>query len=245
MPRTKPKVIEKYQIEKPVSYEHMSKRIFDILLAGFGLLVSSWLWVSIVILIVMEDGFTVIIRQKRIGKGGELFYSYKFRSMVISSLNEKVLVQAAENDPRVTRAGKILRRTALDELPQLLNILFGEMSFVGPRALLPSESEINGNPQITNITDIPGYDKRILVSPGLTGISQIFAPRDLPRKHKFKYDLLYIRKIGIIYDLRLIISSFLVTFNGAWEKRCAKLKFLRNKISRFDFPSLAKSEKYV
>ena len=220
-------------VEKPISYERLSKRVFDVLLAGFGLLMSSWLWVQVIMVIIIEDGFPVIIRQKRIGKGGELFNSFKFRSMIKSSLNEKVQVQAAENDPRVTSAGKILRKTALDELPQLLNILFGEMSFVGPRALLPSESEINGNPLITNIADIPGYEKRILVQPGLTGISQIFAPRDLPRKHKFKYDLLYIKKIGIVYDLRLIISSFLVTFRGAWEKRGTKLKFLKTRNNHF------------
>jgi lipopolysaccharide/colanic/teichoic acid biosynthesis glycosyltransferase len=226
MPRIKAKVIEQCRIDKQVSYECRSKRVFDISLAGFGLLLSSWLWVLIILAIIIEDGLPVIIRQKRVGKGGILFNSLKFRSMIKASLTEKVQVQAAENDPRVTRTGKILRRTALDELPQLLNILLGEMSFVGPRALLPSESEINGNPKVINIADIPGYNRRIIIRPGLTGISQVFASRDLPRRHKFKYDLLYIRKMGIIYDLKLIISSFLVTFSGAWEKRSAKLKFL-------------------
>jgi len=228
-PRTEEKAARIRPAELLIYHERLSKRIFDILLAGFGLFISSWLWVLIITAIIIEDGFPVIIRQKRIGKGGALFNSFKFRSMIKASLNEKVQVQAAENDHRVTRAGKILRKTALDELPQLLNILFGEMSFVGPRPLLPSESEINGNPQIINIACIPGYDKRILIRPGLTGISQVFASRDLPRRHKFKYDILYIRKAGIVYDIRLIISSFLVTFKGAWEKRCTKLRFLETR----------------
>lgn len=232
-------------VEKPILYECLSKRVFDVFLACFGCLTSSWLWVLIIIAIIIEDGFPVIIRQKRIGKGGALFNSFKFRSMNRAALYEKVRAQAVENDPRVTRTGKILRKTALDELPQLLNILLGEMSFVGPRPLLPSESEINGNSQITNIAYIPGYDKRILIRPGLTGISQVFASRDLPHRHKFKYDLLYLKKAGIACDLKLIISSFLVTFGGAWEKRRAKLKFLRNKIGRFDLPARAKNEKYV
>ena len=209
------------------------KRPFDALLSSIALVLSSWLWVLITIAIMIEDGEPVIIKQIRVGKKGIKFTSYKFRSMVKSTLREKVNHQASENDLRITRVGKFLRRTALDELPQLINILIGDMSFVGPRALLPQEIEINGNPKCVSIEELPGYKRRITVRPGLTGIAQIFAPRDLPRKHKFKYDLLYIRKMGLIYDLRLILVSFLITFKGKWETRQTKLKNLRKRETEF------------
>jgi lipopolysaccharide/colanic/teichoic acid biosynthesis glycosyltransferase len=110
------------------------------------------------------------------------------------------------------------------------------MSFVGPRALLPIEIETGGDHlnangyhthhKIQHIRDIPGYEERIRVVPGLTGIAQIYAPRDLPRRHKFKYDLLYIRNMSFGTDIKLIMMSFLISFSGTWEKRGAKLRAL-------------------
>jgi lipopolysaccharide/colanic/teichoic acid biosynthesis glycosyltransferase len=209
--------------------EPFLKRPFDICLSGAGLLLSSWLWALICILIIIEDGTPLFIRQYRTGKDGKIFRSFKFRSMHKSTLKEKVSIQASENDPRVTRVGKFLRKTAFDELPQLLNIFLGDMSFVGPRALLPVEVEVNSDRDTIHIASIPGYKKRITVRPGLTGIAQVYAARDLARKHKFKYDLLYIRKMNIFLDLKLIFLSFLVTFNGRWEKRGMKLEILEKK----------------
>jgi len=228
-PYTIGRTIEIQSSKGLVSIEPFPKRAFDIVLSGLGLILSSWLWALIWIAIIMEDGFPVLIRQRRIGKNGRIFISLKFRSMVESTLDEKVNTQATENDPRITKVGRFLRKTALDELPQLMNIFIGDMSFVGPRALLPDEVEVNGDCRNTKINNIPGYEKRVMVRPGLTGIAQIYAPRDLPRKHKFKYDLLYIRKTGFLFDLKLILISFLVTFNGTWERRSAKLRFLKNK----------------
>jgi lipopolysaccharide/colanic/teichoic acid biosynthesis glycosyltransferase len=206
--------------------EPFLKRPFDIVLAGVGLLLSLCLWACIWIAILVEDGYPVLIKQRRIGKDGKLFTSLKFRSMVKSSLNERVNVQAEEDDPRITWVGRILRKTAFDELPQLLSILTGDMSFVGPRPLLPREVELNGNDPI-HIEHIPGYGERIKVRPGLTGIAQVYAPRDLPRRYKFKYDLLYIRKTNFLLDIQIILLSFLVTFIGKWEKRGIKLEFLK------------------
>ena len=206
--------------------EPFSKRVFDIFVSGIGLILSSWLWALIWIAIVIEDGCPIFIRQKRIGKHGMLFYSPKFRSMIKHTLDSKVIHQAIENDPRITKVGRILRKTALDELPQLLNIFRGEMSFVGPRALLPSEIEAGSNGKCIHIYDIPGYEKRIEIRPGLTGIAQIYAARDITRRHKFKYDLLYIKKMSLFLDIKLILLSFLVTFTGNWEKRGLKLAIL-------------------
>ncbi len=205
------------------------KRPFDIFLSGLGMLLGSWLFALIWIAIMIEDGFPCFIRQERIGKNGRMFKNLKFRSMFKGTMREeKIKIQAIENDPRVTRIGRILRKCAMDELPQLFNIFLGQMSFVGPRALLPVEIEVNGH-KPERICDIPGYEQRVKVRPGLTGIAQIYAARDLPRCDKFKYDLLYIRRHGFLNDLGLIATSFLITFHGTWEKREAKMRFLERR----------------
>jgi len=178
-------------------------------------------------MIIFDDGMPVIIRQRRIGKDGKEFDSFKFRSMVKAALNDRINNQAIEHDGRVTRVGRFLRRTALDELPQLLNILKGDMSFVGPRPLLSNEVEVSGDPEDTDIKAITGYAARTAIRPGLTGVAQIFAPRDIPRKYKFKYDLLYMRKMSFLQDLALIMISFLITLSCAWEKRTDKLSMLK------------------
>ncbi|OPX17825.1 hypothetical protein BXT86_04435 [candidate division WOR-3 bacterium 4484_100] len=206
----------------------LRKRIFDIVLSAGGLLLSAWLWAFIIILIIIEDGFPFLIKQQRVGQNGRLFKSYKFRSMRKSTLTEEINIQARPDDPRVTRVGRFLRKTALDELPQLINILLGDMSFVGPRPLLPNEIEVYANGGTVNITDIPGYKERITMSPGLTGISQIFADRDLPRYLKFKYDIQYLQKYSIFFDIKLILLSFIITFCKSWEKRGMKIGLLKN-----------------
>jgi lipopolysaccharide/colanic/teichoic acid biosynthesis glycosyltransferase len=137
-------------------------------------------------------------------------------------------LQASENDGRVTKVGRFLRATAFDELPQLWNIFKGDMSFVGPRALLPEEIEIRnlkiGNGKNTALDQIPGYWKRHAVRPGLTGVAQVYAARDIPRRHKFKYDLLYIKRQSFWLDMKLIVLSFWITLRGKWETRERKLQ---------------------
>ncbi len=132
-------------------------------------------------------------------------------------------LQARQADVRVTAVGRVLRATALDELPQLWNIFHGDMSFVGPRALMPEEIEVNGAGEIVPLEKIPGYESRHQVAPGLTGIAQIYADRDIPRRQKFRYDLLYIKKRSFLLDLRLIVLSFWITVRGRWEHRGRKL----------------------
>ena len=131
--------------------------------------------------------------------------------------------EAREGDFRVTRIGHLLRATAADELPQLWNILKGEMSFVGPRALLPQEIEVNGNGELIPLEEIPSYEARHSVRPGLTGVAQVFAPRDLPRRRKFKYDLLYIKRQTFWLDVKLVVLSVWITVRGKWEYRGNKL----------------------
>lgn len=200
-----------------------TKRALDMTLAGTGLVLSFPLWGIIALAIKLEDGGPVFYGQERVGKGGELFKSRKFRSMIVESDKEFGPRQAGENDNRVTAIGRLLRATALDELPQLWNILIGDMSFVGPRALLPAEIEVNGGGELIPLEKFPGYEERHRVRPGLTGIAQIYAPRDVPRRHKFRYDLIYIQNQSLRLDLKLIAMSFWITFRAKWEHRGSKI----------------------
>ena len=166
--------------------------IFTVFIAG--LLISSPLWVVISILIKLDDNGPVFYSQKRVGINGELFNTYKFRTMIPESDQIYGYKQAGEGDDRITKVGKYLRYTAMDELPQLLSIFTGDMSFVGPRALLPDEIEVNEDSvESVPIENIPGFKYRQSVRPGLTGVAQIYAPRDISRKNKFRYDKIYIK----------------------------------------------------
>jgi lipopolysaccharide/colanic/teichoic acid biosynthesis glycosyltransferase len=199
------------------------KRAFDVILSGTGLIFSSPLWLAIAASIKMEDGGPVFYWQERVGRGGRSFRGFKFRSMVPDADKKYGLVQAKEDDPRITRVGRLLRATAMDELPQLWNIFKGDMSFVGPRALAVQEVEVNGNGESVSLEDIPGYEERHSIRPGLTGITQIFADRDVPRRKKFRYDRLYARRQSFGLDMKLIALSFWITFRGKWEVRGRKL----------------------
>jgi lipopolysaccharide/colanic/teichoic acid biosynthesis glycosyltransferase len=189
----------------------------DVALAALGLGVSSPLWLGIGLAIKFEDGGPVLYAQDRVGLEGRLFRNWKFRSMLVNSDRAYGPLQAKDGDARITRVGRFLRARALDELPQLWNIIKGDMSFVGPRALLPEEIELNGNGVLVPLEKIPGYEKRHRVRPGLTGLAQVYAPRDVARKHKFRYDLLYIRRQSLLLDLKLIALSIWISLRGRWE----------------------------
>src|SRR5262249_29079049 len=131
-------------------------------------------------------------------------------------------VQETEDDSRITRVGRILRATALYEMPQLLNIWKGGMSFVGPRALPMNERQVREDGVEISDEQIAGFEDRLRVRPGLTGIAQIWAPRDIPRRHKFKYDLFYLKKQSCGLDLKLMALSFWITFRGGGEVRGRK-----------------------
>lgn len=199
------------------------KRLFDMIVAGTGLIVFAPVSLLIALGIKLEDGGPVFFTQDRVGRDCRVFSAYKFRSMVVDAERFTGAVQATENDPRVTRMGRLLRATAFDELPQLWNILRGDMSVVGPRPLRPGEADTTADGVQLPLSAIPGYEARHRVRPGLTGIAQVYAPRDLPRTGKFRYDLLYQRKAGFCLDLRLILQSFWITARGRWEDRGRKV----------------------
>jgi lipopolysaccharide/colanic/teichoic acid biosynthesis glycosyltransferase len=199
-----------------------AKRALDVSLSTMGVAVSLPLWIAIAVAIKLDDGGDVLYGQERVGQWGRIFRVLKFRSMVPDAEARVGALQASANDPRVTRVGRWLRATAMDELPQLVSIARGDMSFVGPRALRPGEIEVQGNGGHVALEDVPGFDVRCQVQPGLTGVAQIYAPRDIPRRHKFQYDKLYIRKQSFWLDVRLILLSFWITFRGTWEARGRK-----------------------
>jgi len=162
------------------------KRPFDVCLASLGLLLSAPRWGAIALAITLEDSGPVFFRQERWGRYKRPLQVYKFRTMVPQANPAGVTVQATADDPRITQVGKLLRATALDELPQLLNIWKGEMSFVGPRALPINERQVHEGGAALPDEQIPGFAERLRLRPGLTGIAQIWAMRDIPCRHKFK-----------------------------------------------------------
>jgi len=199
------------------------KRLFDASLSAIGLLASAPLWAVIPIAIKIEDGGAVFFPQERVGLDGRVFLALKFRSMHPDAEKLSGPVQATANDPRITRVGHLLRATAMDELPQLVNILRGDMSFVGPRPLRPGEVDVRGDGQLVALDQIPGYVERHAVRPGLTGLTQVYAPRDISRTSKFRLDRLYMKRAGFWLDVRLILLSFWITGRGQWEARGRKV----------------------
>jgi lipopolysaccharide/colanic/teichoic acid biosynthesis glycosyltransferase len=197
-----------------------AKRALDIAFALAGLAISAPLWPLIALAIALDSPGPVLFGQDRSGLAGCVFSALKFRSMVADAERGGAR-QARSGDPRVTRVGRVLRATALDELPQLWNILRGDMSVVGPRALRPGEIEAHGTGVFERMEDVPGFAVRASVRPGLTGLAQIYAPRSLPRRGKFRYDRRYIARQSFALDVRLILLSFWISLSGTWEQRGA------------------------
>ncbi len=201
----------------------MIKRAFDVLVSGVGLIAFAPVCVLIALAIKLQDGGPVLFRQTRIGRGGREFIALKFRSMIPDAERLTGAIQASVDDARVTQVGRVIRSMAMDELPQLWNILIGEMSIVGPRPLRPGEIEVRGDGKLVPLSEIEGYAERHRVRPGLTGVAQVYAPRDLPRRGKFRLDRFYLAHQSFCLDLRLIILSFWITIRGRWEDPSPKL----------------------
>lgn len=226
-----------------LSTELHSKRAFDVILALFGLAVSAPLWILIAVSIWIDDGRPIFYCQQRVGKNGTTFMLLKFRSMIRDAEAAYGPVAALERDPRITTVGRLLRKSAIDELPQLISILKGDMSFVGPRADRPWESETDKDGFLKNskatelgfdpdtqasgnpagfLRTIPGYRERLAVRPGLTGIAQIYGSQDTPRRQKLRLDRLYLRRMSLCLDAKLILLSVWITLRGKWECRTRK-----------------------
>ena len=189
------------------SYSFM-KRTLDIILSLAGLIFLTPLFIVVAVWIKLEDpDGSVFFKQNRVGKDETLFPMFKFRSMVSNAeaLKQQLMSQnevegamfKMKNDPRVTRVGRILRKTSIDELPQLWNVLIGDMSLVGPRPALPSE-----------VKEYTTYDKKRLgVTPGCTGLWQVSGRSNLSFEQMVELDLTYIRERSVFYDLKIIVKT--------------------------------------
>jgi lipopolysaccharide/colanic/teichoic acid biosynthesis glycosyltransferase len=202
---------------------HFMKRPLDVFLSSIMIVLSLPIFLPIALAIKLEDGGPVFYFQERWGRHGTRFMAYKFRTMLANSDKTFGIRPSTENDFRVTRVGRILRGMGLDELPQVLNIFRGDMSFVGPRSLAIGEIVSDKNGNLVAYEDVPGFRERLRVRPGLTSIATIYIPKDSSPKKKFRYDLFYIRRQSLGLDLRLIALSFWISFRGKWETRQKKV----------------------
>jgi len=176
------------------------KRLIDILVSSVTLLLFLPLTLSIMVLIRIESKGAVLFKQERVGKDGRVFSLYKFRSMAKDAEKYTGPVMAETGDRRITKLGRILRRARLDEIPQLINVLKGDMSLVGPRPERPFFVERFKR-------EIPGYVQRLQVRPGVTGLAQVHSRYDISARSKLRYDLLYVRKHSLFLDLEIILRT--------------------------------------
>ena len=182
------------------------QRVLDIVLSVIGLLIGIPLMVIFGILIKVEDNGPITYKQERLGKGGKKFYIYKLRSMRTDA--EKFGAQWAEkDDPRITKVGKFIRKTRIDEIPQLFNILKGDMSIIGPRPERPSFTEEFNQ-------EIPGFINRLAVKPGLTGWAQVNGGYEITPEEKLKEDIFYIKNRSILLDLKILFKTVQVVLTG-------------------------------
>src|SRR5215813_3988229 len=179
------------------------KRITDILLAAVGLCIALPMIALIAVLTKLDSYGPIFFRQERVGENGRIFTLYKFRTMVEDAEKETGPVWAQETDPRTTRLGKILRRTGLDEIPQMFNVLIGDMSFVGPRPERPHfVAELQEK--------IPYYSQRLVVKPGITGWAQVrygYGATVEDAIEKLQFDLYYIKNMSFFLDMLIILST--------------------------------------
>ncbi|WP_288222131.1 sugar transferase [uncultured Clostridium sp.] len=191
---------------------NFSKRLVDLLGATIGLIVLSPVLLIVSILIRLESKGPIIFSQKRVGINGKEFNMYKFRSMVVNAEELKAkLVEKNEmsgpmfkikDDPRITRVGKLIRKTSIDEVPQLFNVLRGEMSLVGPRPSLPNE-----------VKEFESWMlKRLEVKPGLTCYWQVMGRNNIDFENWMKLDVKYVNERSFFLDIKLIFKTFFVLF---------------------------------
>lgn len=185
------------------------KRLFDVIGSGAGLLMLSPLLIMLAVWIKLDSQGPVLFRQQRAGRGERPFSIFKFRTMLhrapdsINQHQEKVV--SVSDDPRITRAGRFIRATSLDELPQLINILKGDMSIVGPRPVLMEQTEVVP----------PGYKKRFSVRPGLTGLAQVRGRRSLGWLQQLAHDAEYVDKQSSMLDIKILLLTIKVVAMGS------------------------------
>lgn len=180
------------------------KRLFDFSAALAGLLVLAPVFLLVSVLIKLDSPGPVFFRQNRVGRDGVPFKIYKFRSMVVSS-TPGLAYNTAPNDPRITRVGRFIRATSLDEIPQLINVLAGDMSIVGPRPDLQLQEQDY---------DAESWRLRSSVRPGVTGLAQVNGRSNLSFEERLRYDLEYVKKRSMLLDLKILLRTVMVILRG-------------------------------
>lgn len=175
----------------------MSKRLFDILVALLALLLLAPLLLGTALAVAIDSGWPVLFRQTRVGRGGREFGMFKFRSMVKNAAATGPYF-TARDDPRITRVGRFIRRTSLDELPQLFNVLKGDMSLVGPRPDVPAQRSLYTEAD---------WAQRCSLRPGLTGLAQALYRSDSTEAQRLESDLRYVREHNLRMDLRILLMT--------------------------------------
>ncbi|MFC0525526.1 sugar transferase [Pontibacillus salicampi] len=193
------------KIELSRSYE-IVQRFFDILQALIGLIIAIPIIVISSIAIKVDTRGSIFYRQDRVGKNGQIFQIIKLRTMDMHAESSEPR-WAGVNDPRVTKVGRFLRKTRIDELPQLINVLKGDMSIIGPRPERPFFTEKFNK-------ENPGFIDRIVVKPGLTGLAQVNGGYDISPQEKLAYDLKYIRERTFLLDVKILFLTFKVVITG-------------------------------
>ncbi|MCL2680540.1 MAG: sugar transferase [Coriobacteriia bacterium] len=188
-------------------YQRMAKRAVDVLGALCLLILTLPLMLVVAAVILISDGRPVFYRQKRMGRGQRVFLIYKFRTMLTNAEQDSGPVLATKDDPRITATGKTLRKFRIDELPQVFNILRGEMSFIGPR---PERPEFIA----AYVSDIPGYSERFRIKPGVTGLAQINGGYATTPQRKLKYDLMYLYHQSPALDVQIVVETIKVVLTG-------------------------------
>jgi lipopolysaccharide/colanic/teichoic acid biosynthesis glycosyltransferase len=182
-------------------------RAADVAGAGIGLALAAPLLAAAAVAIKLEDGGPVLYRQRRVGLGGRDFELLKLRTMVVGAEAKGAGLAVDAGDPRITRAGRVLRRLSLDELPQLVNVLRGEMSLIGPRPTVRSQVERYSERQ----------RRRLDVKPGLTGWAQIHGRAALPWPERIELDVWYVEHRSALVDLKILLRTPLALFSGTYK----------------------------
>ena len=200
------KSMEKIHVKDSFIYRIYS-RMLDIVSSFIGLLVGTPLVIIFGLLIKLEDGGPIFYKQERLGKDEKHFSIYKLRSMRVDAEKISGAQWAQKNDPRITKVGNFIRKTRIDEIPQLVNILKGNMSLIGPRP---------ERPELTYQFDkeIPGFLLRTVVKPGLTGLAQVNGGYEISPEEKLKWDIEYIKNRNILMDIKIIFATIRVVLTG-------------------------------
>lgn len=204
-------------VEKQIKnkkFQFVLKRIMDFILSLIGIIILSPIYLILIVAIKLDSKGPALFKQVRVGKDGKNFVIYKFRTMIVNAEKKRELkinkddmgnfIFQSKEDNRITKIGKFLRKSSLDELPQLFNVLIGNMSLVGPRPEIPDVAQYYS----------PEFAQRLLVLPGITGLAQVSGRGEIRLEETVKFDLEYIEKFSVLFDIKILFKTVFSVFKG-------------------------------